>query len=111
MSKDKEESVKSPAVEENLDSNESSVQKRRSVLKGALLGTGSAAALPDAWINPVINTVIIPAHAETTDGSDTDPGDATTAPSTDEPASTCPGTLVESPGGGCGLPTAPALKF
>ncbi len=90
MSKDKEESVKSPAVEENLDSNESSVQKRRSVLKGALLGTGSAAALPDAWINPVINTVIVPAHAQTTDGSDAGAGEATTAPTTAACATTCP---------------------
>ena len=42
---------------------------RRKILKaGAAVGAvGSAALLPNSWVKPVLRTVVVPAHAKTTD--------------------------------------------
>jgi len=40
---------------------------RRKLLLGATAVAGGAAALPTSWTKPVVDTVLLPAHAETTD--------------------------------------------
>jgi len=45
-------------------------QQRRALLKGAMISTGvigAAQALPEKWLKPVINSVVLPAHGQTTD--------------------------------------------
>jgi hypothetical protein len=55
--------------------------KRRGALKS--LG-GSAAAivaaqnLPDSWKKPLVDSIVLPAHAATTDDNDSDPGETPT---------------------------------
>jgi len=43
-------------------------RSKRALLRGALFGTAacSAQALPDRWIRPVVDTAILPAHAQAT---------------------------------------------
>jgi len=56
---------------------------RRKLLKSIAAGSGAVVAgksLPESWSKPVINSVMLPAHAETTDGSGSAGGDATTTP-------------------------------
>ena len=62
------------------------IEKRRNVLKGAIAGAGITAVLPEAWVNPVINTVVVPVHAQTSS--------ITTAPVTSVPVTTVPVTTV-----------------
>ncbi len=50
---------------------------RRKLLKSITLGSGTLLAgssLPEHWTKPVVNTVLLPAHAQTTDDSDSLPG-------------------------------------
>lgn len=57
--------------------------KRRSLLKSIAAGSGAIVAgksLPESWSKPVVDAVILPAHAETTDESISDP--TTAAPTT-----------------------------
>lgn len=54
-------------VEETLSEKEIS---RRKMLKRAVLGTGVVATAP-AWLAPVVNTVILPAHAQASSFSST----------------------------------------
>ncbi len=54
---------------------------RRKLLKSIAAGSGAVVAgksLPESWSKPVINSVMLPAHAETTDGSGSSSGDTTT---------------------------------
>ena len=44
-----------------------SCKKRPDVLRRKLLGIASVGAVPLAWHTPVVKTVILPAHAETTE--------------------------------------------
>lgn len=37
--------------------------KRREVLGGLLLGAGAAVVLPERWVRPVLDVVVLPAHA------------------------------------------------
>lgn len=68
--------TKKQATDKNIQS-----AKRRGALKS--LG-GSAAAivaaqnLPDSWKKPLVDSIVLPTHAETTDGSDSDPGETPT---------------------------------
>lgn len=39
--------------------------ERRNVVKGALLGSITAIAMPQQWSKPIIDAVILPAHAQT----------------------------------------------
>ena len=51
---------------DKLDIDESTENPRRNLLK-ALAGTGAAATLaPEQWTKPVLNTILLPAHAQTT---------------------------------------------
>lgn len=38
---------------------------RRDALKGAIVATGTLAVLPKQWSRPIVNTVLLPAHAQT----------------------------------------------
>ncbi len=63
-----------------------SKNSRRKLIKSAAIGTGAlgaASVAPSNWVKPVINSVAIPAHAQTTDDSASGGGGNTTpAPST-----------------------------
>ncbi len=48
-------------------------QGRRRILKTAVLGGAAAAAIPEKWSKPIVNSVMLPAHAETTDDTDSSP--------------------------------------
>jgi len=67
-------------------SNENSTDSRRKLLKSIAAGSGAVVAgksLPESWSKPVIDSVVLPVHAETTtneNDSDTQP----TTPSCDE---------------------------
>jgi hypothetical protein len=57
----------------SVDSNENLSEKelaRRKLLKRAVLGTGVVASAP-LWLGPVVNTVILPAHAQASSSSTT----------------------------------------
>lgn len=50
--------------------NTSPSHSRRAVLKKIVAGTGIAAtvaALPEKWTQPVVDKVLVPAHAQTSD--------------------------------------------
>jgi len=56
-----------------VESNENLSEKelaRRKLLKRAVLGSGIVASSP-LWIGPVVNTVILPAHAQASSSSST----------------------------------------
>ncbi len=55
---------------------------RRKMLRKAALGTGAAITAP-VWVKPVVNTVVLPAHAQTS----SPPATSTIAP---PPASSIP---------------------
>ncbi len=62
-------------------SNKKSNDSRRKLLKSIAAGSGAVVAgksLPESWSKPVINSVMLPAHASTTDDSGTSGGDTTT---------------------------------
>lgn len=66
---------------------------RRNILKTFSAGSGVVAAgsvLPEAWVKPIVNQVVLPAHAQTTDDSDASAGGVTTtaAPTTTQAAPT-----------------------
>ena len=72
-----------------VNSKESSV-KRRKILKSIATGSGAIIAgqsLPDNWAKPVVNAVMLPAHASTTDDTGSQPPGITT---TSAPAPTPP---------------------
>ena len=55
--------------------------KRRAILKSIAAGSGAIVAgksLPEAWKKPVIDSVVLPAHAVTTDDTGSAPGAPTT---------------------------------
>ncbi|MCP4010195.1 MAG: hypothetical protein GY726_11865 [Proteobacteria bacterium] len=55
--------------------NNKSNDSRRKLLKSIAAGSGAVVAgksLPDSWSKPVIDTVMIPAHAETTNDNESD---------------------------------------
>ena len=57
--------------------------KRRQLLKSIAAGSGAVVvgkSLPEAWSKPVIDTVMLPAHAATTDDSGSAPGGVPTPP-------------------------------
>lgn len=68
-----------------LASSKSSVSGKRNLLKTMLAGAGAYQIMPATWHKPIINSVIIPAHAQTspTDQSPLEP--PTTEPPTPEP--------------------------
>ncbi len=50
--------------------------RRRKILKSVVTGSSIAAvvnSVPDNWVRPVVETVLIPAHAETTDNTAVEP--------------------------------------
>lgn len=44
-------------------------QSRRDALKKLGIATGVGAAATTEWAKPVVNSIIVPAHAQTTSGS------------------------------------------
>ena len=50
------------------DNQDSESSGRRMALKAAALAglTGSTALLPDSWTKPILRTIFVPAHAQTT---------------------------------------------
>lgn len=49
--------------------NASTQQARRRTLKTAMLGGAAMIAAPEKWARPIVNSVLLPAHAATTDDS------------------------------------------
>ena len=70
MSKEKTDS-KSSSTEMNSGSNQSQANKskRRDALKALGVGGLVAGSLPDKWTKPVVNSILLPAHAQTTCGA------------------------------------------
>ncbi len=65
------------------NSNKKSNDCRRKLLKSMAAGSGAIVAgksLPESWTKPVIDSIVLPAHAALTDGSGGLPSDATTTP-------------------------------
>ena len=55
-----------PAASDDNDASSKLSEKelaRRKLIKRAALGTGLAASSP-VWVRPVVNTVVLPAHAQ-----------------------------------------------
>jgi len=44
---------------------------RRKLLKGTAVAAGTALALPNEWVKPVVNSITLPAHAQTSPCSPT----------------------------------------
>jgi hypothetical protein len=64
-------------------SEKKSNDSRRKLLKSIAVGSGAVVAgksMPESWSKPVVNAVMLPAHAETTDDSGSLPGEPTTTP-------------------------------
>ncbi len=62
-------------------SDKKSTDSRRKLLKSIAAGSGAVVAgksLPESWSKPVINSIVLPAHAELTDGSDSGAPEVTT---------------------------------
>jgi len=77
----------------------SKVSNRRKLLVGGgIIGAGSA--LPTKWTNAVVNTVVLPAHAQTTDPTGGG-GNATPSPA-QPPQTPAPGQPPQTP-----APSAP----
>lgn len=85
MSNKKDQSSKT--VDSTLIGNK---DKRRKVLKSIVAGGGivTAASTTDKWTEPVIKSLVLPAHAQTSDVSDTDASATTMAPTTMAPTTT-----------------------
>lgn len=59
--------------------------KRRGALKsigGSAAAVAAAQNLPDTWKKPMVDSIVLPSHAVTTDDSDKDPVDNTTTTTT-----------------------------
>jgi len=69
MSDDKLTEEGKNSVESNEDLSEKELARRK-LLKRAVLGSGIVASSP-LWIGPVVNTVILPAHAQASSSSTT----------------------------------------
>ena len=81
-------------------------ESRRKALKSTLIGGAviSASVAPDKWKKPVLDSVVLPAHAATTDDTDSGaPGNTTAAPTaaptTPEPTTTVDVTTTPRPNG------------
>ncbi len=64
-------------------SDKKSNDSRRKLLKSIAAGSGAVVAgksLPESWSKPVINSIVLPAHAELTDGSGSSGDGVTTTP-------------------------------
>ncbi len=64
-------------------SDKKSNDSRRKLLKSIAAGSGAVVAgksLPESWSKPVINSVVLPVHAETTDDNESGGPEATTTP-------------------------------
>lgn len=56
----------------NDSNHQDETQKRRKILKGMTFGSGIAISLkklPDTWQAPIVESVVLPAHAQTTGGN------------------------------------------
>ncbi len=61
---------------------------RRRILKGTGVAGAAAILLPTSWTKPVLQAVVVPAHAQTTPGVTTTTGTTTTATTVTTVAST-----------------------
>ena len=61
---------------EKTQSNDQTNDDRRRVVRNILTGAGVTVGVSSAWKEPVINSVILPAHAITTDEETTSPPDS-----------------------------------
>ena len=76
------------------------VKTRRDALRKILAGTGvvaGAKALPEKWTKPVVNSIIVPAHAQTTGPEQTTTTTAAPPTTTAEPTPTTTTTTTEAP--------------
>ena len=73
--------------------------KRRGALKsigGSAAAIAAAQNLPDTWKKPLVDSIVLPAHAETTDDSDSSGPEipvTTLAPTTLAPTTLAPTTM------------------
>ena len=84
-------------------------ESRRKLLKSIAIGSGVVIAgksLPESWSRPVVDSVMLPAHAETSPAEPTDPAEpADPAGCSTTPASTTqPLSLTDIPGADLGIP-------
>lgn len=74
---------------------------RRKAVRAIVIGGGvvtGAKGLPSEWAAPVVNSVILPSHAATTDDTDSGAGGNTTAaPTTVAPTTAAPTTTLCPP--------------
>ncbi len=90
---------------ENLDNStpqEITSQSKRKILTSIGVSSGilGASALSQQWTKPIVNSIILPAHAQTTDMMGTDPMDGTdpmTDPTTPVPTTAAPTTDAPAP--------------
>ncbi len=90
---------------ENLDNStpqEITSQSKRKILTSIGVSSGilGASALSQQWTKPIVNSIILPAHAQTTDMMGTDPMDGTdpmTDPTTPVPTTAAPTTDMPEP--------------
>lgn len=75
-------------------SDKKSGDSRRKLLKSIAAGSGAIVAgksAPESWSKPVIDAVMLPAHAETTDDTGSSPTTTTTTATTTQPPTPCSG--------------------
>ncbi len=78
---------------DNVNKEQEQLESRRKVLKNMLIGGGAIAGakfLPDKWVQPIVNTVVTPAHAATS------PLPTTAPPTTAAPGSTSTSTSTST---------------
>ena len=73
--------VKNNVIELAVNKEKKGLNRRK--LLGSLAVVGGVSALPTSWVKPVINSVILPAHAQT---SESDPSASTTPTSASNPS-------------------------
>ena len=80
----------------NAKEEQGQLESRRKALKNIIIGGGAVAGanfLPDKWVQPIVNAVVVPAHAATSPIPTTPPQPTTT---TSEPTTTTTTTATSS---------------
>lgn len=64
----------------NRDNEQTKRKERRSVLKGVAVGGVLAGSQVDRWVKPVVQSVVLPAHAQMSPGGESEPPESETPP-------------------------------
>ena len=87
MSTKKERDPQTPVTDERVN------ESRRAALRKILIGGGAitgAKFLPDEWTKPIVNAIVVPAHAQST-------GPTTAPPTTTTSTTPAPPTTTTTP--------------